>query len=155
MIFSDLKEGNSEKAKEQLHNLCLTEQKLVFGNNIYEIYEKEIVKDRRLYGKMFVVRDTGIGMKEEELPKLFAAFERMDESRNRRIEGTGLGMNIVLELLRMMGTKLEVASTYGEGSVFSFGLMQEIYMDRPIGNLNEGSRELYRTYTYKAAFIAP
>lgn len=337
MIFSDLKRGDSAGAREQLHKLCETDQKLLFGNNIYEIYEKEIVKSGRLYGKMFVVRDvtesynhavelekqteiarkasqaksdflakmsheirtpinaimgmnemilresgeesirhyavdvqnsanallglindildiskiesgkmeiipvqyeldsvlndlitmiyvkarakslelevevdetipnglvgddvrirqilinllnnsvkytqegkvslvvrgrrddgnlllhfevrdTGIGIKEEDMPKLFAAFERIEESRNRNVEGTGLGMNIVFELLKMMGTELKVASVYGEGTTFSFDLKQEIYSDVPIGNLAEKSKELYKTYTYTASFTAP
>lgn len=103
----------------------------------------------------FEVRDTGIGIKEEDLPKLFAAFERIEESRNRNIEGTGLGMNIVIQLLKLMGTKLDVASTYGEGSVFSFDLRQEICDDKPIGNLEERSRKLHQVEAYRPEFIAP
>lgn len=336
-IFSELKRGDSEAAREQLHKLCMTDQQLLFGNNIYEIYEKEIVKDGRLYGEMFVVRDvtesynhaielekqteiarkanqaksdflarmsheirtpinailgmnemvlresgedeirryavdvqnsanallgiindildiskiesgkmeilpeqyeldsllndlvsiiyvkakeknlefevevdetlpngltgddirirqilinllnnsvkytqegkvclkvggqreggslllhfevrdTGVGIKEADLPRLFAAFERIEEERNRSVEGTGLGMNIVFELLRMMGTELKVASTYGVGSVFSFDLKQEIYSGEPIGNLTKRSKEQHKAYTYRASFVAP
>ncbi|MCM1288160.1 MAG: response regulator [Clostridium sp.] len=336
-IFPELKEGEFQRAKEQLHDFCASDQKLVVENNIYEIYEKEIIKDDRLYGSMFVVRDvteshnhavelkkqteiakkanqaksdflakmsheirtpinavlgmnelilresgeeairhyaidvqnsantllglindildtskiesgkmeiipvqyeldsllndiitmiyvkakkkdlefevsvdhalpnglvgddirirqilvnllnnsvkytqsgkvalhvtghleadfllmhfevrdTGIGIKEEDLPKLFAAFERIEESKNRNIEGTGLGMNIVFDLLRLMGTELKISSTYGVGSVFSFDLKQSVYSSEPIGDLAERSKELYKEYTYKAAFVAP
>ncbi len=56
------------------------------------------------------VADTGIGIKPEDLDKLFVAFERIEEKRNRNIEGTGLGMTIVQRFLDMMGSHLEVES---------------------------------------------
>lgn len=79
------------------------------------------------------VKDTGIGMKEEEMDKLFSAFVRLDEKRNRNIEGTGLGMSIVSRLLEQMGSKIEVSSVYGEGSDFHFVLEQDIVDHTPIG----------------------
>lgn len=101
------------------------------------------------------VRDTGIGIKEEDLPKLYAAFERIEESRNRGIEGTGLGMSIVIELLNLMGSRLEVASVYGEGSVFSFDLRQPIVQPEPIGDFQERVRQYQSPSEYQAAFTAP
>ena len=83
------------------------------------------------------VKDTGIGIKEEDIDKLFESFERIEEKRNRNIEGTGLGMAIVNRLLDMMGSKLDVQSTYGKGSEFSFILHQKIVDERPIGNYVE------------------
>lgn len=68
----------------------------------------------------FEVEDTGIGIKEEDLPKLSAEFERIEEDRNRNIEGSGLGMNITILLLNMLGSRLHVESVYGKGSKFSF-----------------------------------
>ncbi|MBR4994291.1 MAG: response regulator, partial [Lachnospiraceae bacterium] len=79
------------------------------------------------------VKDTGIGMKEEELDKLFKPFERMDMNRNRTVEGTGLGMSIVLQLLKQMGSNLKIESVYGEGSTFSFVLEQGIVDATPLG----------------------
>ena len=88
--------------------------------------------------KLYVgVTDTGIGIKENEKEKLFNAFERVDEKRNRTIEGTGLGLNITASLLKLMESSLEVSSTYGEGSTFSFIIKQGISRDEPIGDLNE------------------
>ena len=72
------------------------------------------------------VTDTGEGMKQEDLNKLFSPFERIDELRNRHIEGTGLGMSIVQQLLAMMGSRLKVKSEYGKGSTFSFTIRQEV-----------------------------
>lgn len=83
------------------------------------------------------VKDTGIGIREEDINKLFESFERIEEKRNRNIEGTGLGMSIVNRLLDMMGSRLEVNSTYGKGSEFSFVLHQKIVDERPIGNYTE------------------
>ncbi|MBO4346805.1 MAG: response regulator [Lachnospiraceae bacterium] len=83
------------------------------------------------------VKDTGIGIKEEDMDKLFESFERLDEKRNRNIEGTGLGMSIVTGLLNMMGSKLSVESEYGKGSEFSFGLKQLIVDSEPIGDYEE------------------
>ncbi len=80
------------------------------------------------------VKDTGIGIKKEDLPKLFESFERLEEERNRTIEGTGLGISIVTRLLEMMGSKLEVDSVYGEGSVFSFDIVQKVADESPIGD---------------------
>ena len=80
------------------------------------------------------VKDTGIGIKEEDMGKLFESFERLEEKRNRSIEGTGLGMAIVNRLLRMMHTTLDVKSVYGEGSEFSFILRQRIVDPEPIGD---------------------
>ena len=67
------------------------------------------------------------------MDKLFSAFVRLDEKRNRNIEGTGLGMSIVSRLLEQMGSKIEVSSVYGEGSDFHFVLEQEIVDHTPIG----------------------
>ncbi len=72
------------------------------------------------------VRDTGIGIKPEDIEKLIMPFERVDQSRNRNIEGTGLGLNIVKNLLELMGSSLKIESTYGEGSEFSFSVMQKV-----------------------------
>ncbi len=72
------------------------------------------------------VRDTGIGIKQEDIHKLFEKFERIEEKRNRNIEGAGLGMNITVSLLALMDSKLNVESVYGEGSTFSFDLRQPI-----------------------------
>ena len=80
------------------------------------------------------VADTGIGIKEEDIGALFETFKRLEEKRNRNIEGTGLGMSIVTRLLEMMGSKLEVESVYGEGSTFSFRLKQGVVNAEPMGS---------------------
>ena len=83
------------------------------------------------------VSDTGIGIRAEDMSKLFQSFQRLDEEKNRNIEGTGLGISIVQKLLAMMGSRLEVSSEYGKGSNFSFKLTQKIIDKNPIGNYAE------------------
>ncbi|MBQ9364904.1 MAG: response regulator, partial [Schwartzia sp.] len=104
----------------------------------------------------FDVSDTGIGIKEEEMPKLFSAFERIEEKRNRTIEGTGLGMNITQRLLALMGSKLVVKSKYGEGSSFSFDVKQKVINWEPIGE--EGAaywKYAQEVQEYHESFTAP
>ncbi|MBO6215384.1 MAG: response regulator, partial [Lachnospiraceae bacterium] len=83
------------------------------------------------------VKDTGIGIKKEDMQRLFESFERLDEIRNRSIEGTGLGMSITTKLLSMMGSELQVDSVYGQGSDFYFVLEQRIVDWTPIGDFNK------------------
>ena len=98
------------------------------------------------------VKDTGIGIKQEDMKRLFESFERLDENRNRNIEGTGLGMSIVSKLLSMMGTELKVESEYGKGSEFSFRLRQGIEDSEPIGKFvlsdEDAESEIYQCRLY-------
>lgn len=103
----------------------------------------------------FEVKDTGVGIKEEDKPKLFEEFQRIEENRHHNIEGTGLGMSITLQLLKLMGSHLEVTSTYGEGSDFFFDLEQDIIDETPVGKLSERIKQQEQQYVYKTAFTAP
>ena len=103
----------------------------------------------------FEVKDTGIGIKKEDLNKLFAEFERLEEKRNRNIEGTGLGISITTQLLTMMNSQLKVESVYGEGSKFYFHLLQDIVDKEPIGDIEERIREQAVEYSYETSFVAP
>ncbi len=99
------------------------------------------------------VKDTGMGIKSEDIDRLFESFTRLEETRNRNIEGTGLGMAIVNRLLDMMGSKLSVTSVYGEGSEFSFEVKQDVVDATPIGDYEQKAREAMRqddedTYLY-------
>ena len=101
------------------------------------------------------MEDTGIGIRQEDLPKLYTEFERIEEDRNRSIEGTGLGMSITLQLLSLMGSRLQVESEYGKGSKFYFELEQKIVDSTPIGNFESRIRQIAEDYDYRLKFCAP
>ncbi|MDR1647544.1 MAG: response regulator [Zoogloeaceae bacterium] len=79
------------------------------------------------------VRDTGIGIREEDLGKLFASYSQVDTKSNRKIEGTGLGLAIARRLANMMQGDITVQSRYGEGSVFTVRIRQEFVSEVAIG----------------------
>ena len=83
------------------------------------------------------VSDTGIGIKEEDKAKLFEAFQRLDENKNRTIEGTGLGLRITMQLAEMMNGDVTVESTYGKGSTFTAYMVQRVEDDTPVGDFAE------------------
>ena len=71
------------------------------------------------------VRDTGIGIKKEDLPKLYGSFERIENETTHKSEGTGLGMSITTKLLDLMGGHMDVESEYGKGSLFTVTIPQK------------------------------
>ncbi len=79
------------------------------------------------------VRDTGIGIRREDMDMLFSKFQRLDMNHNSTIEGTGLGLAISRELVTMMGGTIDVDSIYGSGSVFTIRVPQKILSDATIG----------------------
>ena len=99
------------------------------------------------------VEDTGIGIKEEDIPKLFEAYQRIEEGRNRNIEGTGLGMNITVQLLKLMGSELKVESTYGRGSRFYFDIKQKIVDHTPMGSIERGAGD--EDIRFRGSFTVP
>lgn len=102
------------------------------------------------------VKDTGIGIRKEDMSKIFMKFDRIEEERNRHVEGTGLGMAITQNLLNMMGTLLEVQSEYGKGSEFYFSLRQKVVKWDPMGDYVSTYRKSISEHgKYKERFIAP
>lgn len=84
------------------------------------------------------VKDTGRGIKKEDINKLFNKFERFDEDQNTSTEGTGLGLAITKSLTEMMGGRITVSSNYGEGSTFRINIEQDlISMEAPVGSSEE------------------
>lgn len=115
-------------------------------------YEKRIDKEIQL---TFAIADTGIGIKEENIGRLFDKFDRVDEEQVHAIEGTGLGLSIVYRLINLMNGTIEVKSQYGEGSTFTVSLPQHIIEDQPIGVLYEESGKQEERKRYVPQFVAP
>lgn len=101
------------------------------------------------------VSDTGIGMRSEDMDKLFTNFERLDLKRNRSVEGTGLGLPITKNLLVAMGGDITVSSVYGEGSTFTATVGQEIVNEEQIGDYRKKYKEkLHHEVRYQESFHA-
>ena len=103
----------------------------------------------------FEVSDTGIGIREEDFDKLTASFERVEERRNRHIEGTGLGMSIVTKLLALMGSTLDIRSVYGRGSTFGFDLSLPVADPTPLGRFEDRKKNVYKHENEKVRLKAP
>jgi PAS domain S-box-containing protein len=82
---------------------------------------------------IFTVSDTGIGIRGEDILKLFSDYNQVDTRANRAIEGTGLGLNITKKFVEMMGGEITVESEYGKGSTFRARIRQGFVSDTPIG----------------------
>jgi len=81
--------------------------------------------------------DTGIGMKEEDLGAIFDSFKRIDLTRNREREGTGLGLNITKSFIELMDGSIDVQSEYGKGSTFIVRVPQEVKEFERIGDISD------------------
>lgn len=112
--------------------------------------------DRNTMDLILSVKDTGMGIAEEAMPRLFNSFERLDEKKTKYIEGTGLGLSITKQLVDLMGGHITVESKLGEGSTFTITIPQKI-----VGMLSIG--DFYKTVEsasgkgekYKEKFVAP
>ncbi len=104
----------------------------------------------------FSVKDSGIGIRDEDKSKLFKDFERFDAKQNKNIEGTGLGLAITAKLVKLMRGKIEVDSIYGEGSTFTVLVPQKVIGKKGVGRFEEKVKvEKNKTDVYRVSFIAP
>ncbi|MCL2633069.1 MAG: ATP-binding protein [Oscillospiraceae bacterium] len=102
------------------------------------------------------VSDSGIGLKPDDLEKLFEEFTQFDLEKNRNIQGTGLGLSITKRLCMMMGGDISVTSTYGEGSTFTVTLTQEIRNNIPVSDipkLSMGKTDITQFFTAPSARV--
>ncbi len=147
--------GDQVRIRQIIINLLNNAVKYTKTGSVSFKVEKEAVVEDEVIIKISV-EDTGIGIKEENIDKLFDSFERLELKQNRNIEGTGLGLAITNRLVNLMNGQITVDSVWGEGSTFTVVLSQKIVGSQVIGNYEE----LYKTYmkpvsTYKEIFTAP
>ena len=103
-----------------------------------------------------LVKDTGIGIKKEDLDKIFRRFERVNLEHNSTIEGTGLGLAIVQLLCSKMGGKINLESEYGKGSVFTLTIPQKVISCEPVGNFRKKfEQSIINKEHYHELFKAP
>lgn len=125
--------GDDVRIKQIVTNLLTNAVKYTpqGGLEMHVAYER---KGEGQIALIISVKDTGMGIKKEDMGKLFESFQRLDEKKNRNIEGTGLGMNITMSLLSLMDGDMNVESEYGKGSDFTVTIPQRIVCDEPTGD---------------------
>lgn len=137
--------GDEVRIRQVMNNFLSNSAKythegsITFGVDYEEKSEGEI-------WLIITVSDTGIGIKEEDLEKLFASFTRIEEKRNRNIEGTGLGLNLTKNLVDLMQGEITVKSIYEEGSCFTAKIPQKIIDKTPMGDFDKR----YRQYIHQS-----
>ena len=125
--------GDDVRIKQVITNLLTNAIKYTHEGSV-TLTVKVVSADFDSVEILVKVADTGIGIRAEDIDKLSISFTRLDEEKNRNIEGTGLGIAIVQKLLAMMNSKLNVESVYGKGSTFSFRLVQKVIDKNPVGD---------------------
>ncbi|MBR1885218.1 MAG: response regulator [Schwartzia sp.] len=147
--------GDMTRVQQIVVNLLTNAAKYTEKGSVHLCVSGERDAEKGIVALNFVVRDTGIGIREEDKEKLFKQFERLDSVRNRSVEGTGLGLAITKRLATLMGGDVVFESTYGVGSVFTATLPQKIDSDEPIGDFAARLSEPGDEPAYRASFYAP
>ena len=149
--------GDEVRIKQVITNILTNSVKYTEkGSVTFSIGFKRIDEELDSVILLVTIKDTGIGIKPENMKKLFAEFERIDEERNRNIEGTGLGMAITQNLLYLMKSSLKVESIYGLGTKVSFELKQKVIKWEPLGDYEASYKAtLKERKQYTEKFTAP
>ena len=116
----------------------------------------DVVKKDGTIRLVISVKDTGIGIKEEDIKKLFQKFERVDIKQNSTVEGSGLGLAITKNLLELMHGSINVESVYGEGSTFTVVLPQRVVSVEAVGDFKmKFEKSIQEAKVYQESFRAP
>jgi len=118
--------GDKSKVKEVINNLLTNAIKYTNEGEINLNINCINDTNKNISNVIITCQDTGIGIKSENVNKLFTKFERLDIEKNTTTEGTGLGLAITKSLVEMMGGKINVQSQYGKGSIFVAQIPQKI-----------------------------
>ncbi len=132
--------GDSVRIKQVMINYCTNaikysnEGRVLVKTGVERLDDKQAILH-------FAVQDNGIGIKKEDLPKLFRSYVRVDTTVNHHTEGTGLGLAISKQLMELMNGSVSVSSVYGEGSTFSFSVPIEVLDWTKAGRIEDYSYE--------------
>jgi signal transduction histidine kinase/CheY-like chemotaxis protein/HPt (histidine-containing phosphotransfer) domain-containing protein len=139
--------GDELRIKQILNNILSNAFKYTNKGSVkFDVSGEETQKG---FAIRFTISDTGQGMHEEELKTLFDEYSRFNTIANRKTEGTGLGMSITVQLIELMGGKIDVKSVFGEGSTFTVSLPLEASPDAATVPLSV--REKLRSFTFGAS----
>jgi signal transduction histidine kinase/CheY-like chemotaxis protein/HPt (histidine-containing phosphotransfer) domain-containing protein len=150
--------GDEIRVRQILLNVLNNSAKYTNEGSITLRAEFEFDSDEKNSGiAIFSITDTGIGIKEEDMEKLFDAFSQVDSKTNRKIEGTGLGLAITSTLIELMGGNINVKSEYGKGSVFTVRIPQKINNYNALENISEAFKRRAEEEEKQSSdlFIAP
>jgi len=125
--------GDELRIKQVLNNLLSNAIKYTKKGYV-KLSVSDMIADGDDVYLSFAVEDSGQGMKAEDREKLFSKYQRFNAEANRDTEGTGLGLNITMQLVEMMGGKIEVQSEYGKGSIFTATIKQKAASYEVIGS---------------------
>ncbi len=164
--FPSVLDGDENHIKQIVINLITNAAKYTkkgyiglkaYATDIDDMDVENVTYERKMIN--IEVIDSGIGIKKEDLPRLFDSFERVDERVNRNIQGTGLGLSIVKSLTEAMNGSVEVESEYGVGSVFMVRIPQRVISKAPVGDSWKTVAEYKNNdpdrVRYKVSFKAP
>ena len=143
--------GDEQRIKQILINLLNNAVKFTNDGKITLSISCEIENDACKL--TFSVSDTGIGIKEEDMDKVFVLFQQINTKKNRNIEGTGLGLSISKQLAEMMGGSIEMDSEYGVGSTFTMAITQPIADSRPLASLKYPERSSVLIYESRPTYL--
>ncbi len=145
--------GDDIRIKQVLNNLLSNAVKYTEKGSVTFSAERVDMDDK--FSVCFTVKDTGIGIRKEDMDKLFGSFERLELSKNRYIQGTGLGLNIAKQLVSAMGGTIEVQSEYGAGTCFTVVIPQRIVDATPLSKKEKVKEELKAASEEKKRLYAP
>ena len=150
--------GDEVRVRQVMTNLLSNAIKYTNRGSVQLVVrsETETFKPGKTVTLDISIRDTGIGIREEDIGKLFNKFQRVDLKRNSTVEGTGLGLAITQSLLSMMNGEIHVESEYGVGSTFTVRLPQTIVSCEPVGNFQaKFEKNMLGLKEYRETFRAP
>ncbi|MCR4843086.1 MAG: response regulator, partial [Eubacterium sp.] len=145
--------GDEVRLKQVIINLLTNAIKYTEEGGIrLAIFGKQT--DEKTVHLLVSVKDTGSGISRENQDRMFDRYSRFDEEKNHKVEGTGIGLNLVEGLLELMGSELKLASVYGSGSDFYFELDQRVVAPAPIGKV-DWNEDATSDESYRVTFTAP
>ncbi|MCR5396224.1 MAG: response regulator [Lachnospiraceae bacterium] len=147
----DLLIGDKEHLKQVFHNVLDNAVKYTKHGQVGFEVQGEV--EGEFVHLVASVRDTGVGIRQEDLDSLFQNFHRIDLEKNRSIEGTGLGLSLSKKILTLMGGRISVVSQYDVGSTFTIEITQKVVSEKSIGEYRKEVGE-YNPMTRKIEVVA-
>ncbi len=138
--------GDELRIKQIITNLLSNATKYTKEGSItFKVFFKQLKDDT--INLCFSVADTGIGIREEDLSQLFDSFKRLELTKNRAIQGSGLGLNITKQLIDLMNGDIQIESVYGKGSTFTVSIPQKVIDAHPIESIDKAIKKTSSTNT--------